>query len=141
MVYGAIDLHMRYSQIRIVDADGQVVREQRVRDDAERLVAVFAGSGRCGSWSRRGRRVSGWPRCSRRPGTMVIVADPNYAPMYGECRRKVKTDRRDVAALAEANRRGLVSRHASGVGGAARGAASVAQPAAVGADAIRDHLR
>ena len=23
MVYGAIDLHMRYSQIRIVDADGR----------------------------------------------------------------------------------------------------------------------
>ena len=29
MVYGAIDLHMRYSQIRIVDAAGTVVREQR----------------------------------------------------------------------------------------------------------------
>ena len=39
-------------------------------------------------------------------GHEVIVADPNYAPMYGEIRRKVKTDRRDVAALAEANRRG-----------------------------------
>ena len=34
------------------------------------------------------------------------MADPNYAPMYGELRRRVKTDRRDVAALAEANRRG-----------------------------------
>ena len=39
-------------------------------------------------------------------GHEVIVADPNYAPMYGEIRRRVKTDRRDVAALAEANRRG-----------------------------------
>jgi transposase len=39
-------------------------------------------------------------------GHEVIVADPNYAPMYGEIRRHVKTDRRDVAALAEANRRG-----------------------------------
>ena len=39
-------------------------------------------------------------------GHTVIVADPNYAPMYGELRRRVKTDRRDVAALAEANRRG-----------------------------------
>jgi transposase len=39
-------------------------------------------------------------------GHEVIVADPNYAPMYGEIKRKVKTDRRDVAALAEANRRG-----------------------------------
>jgi transposase len=36
----------------------------------------------------------------------VVVADPNYVPMYGERRRRVKTDRRDVAALSEANRRG-----------------------------------
>jgi transposase len=36
----------------------------------------------------------------------VVVVDPNYAPMYGEWHRKVKTDRRDVMALAEANRRG-----------------------------------
>jgi transposase len=43
-------------------------------------------------------------------GHTVIVADPNYAPMYGELRRKVKTDRRDVAALAEANRRGWYRR-------------------------------
>ena len=39
-------------------------------------------------------------------GHEVVVADPNYVPMYGELPRKVKTDRRDVAALAEANRRG-----------------------------------
>jgi transposase len=39
-------------------------------------------------------------------GHEVIIADPNYAPMYGDLQRKVKTDRRDVAALAEANRRG-----------------------------------
>ena len=28
-----------------------------------------------------------------------IVADPNYAPMYGHRSRRIKTDRRDVAAL------------------------------------------
>ena len=50
-------------------------------------------------------------------GHEVIVADPNFAPMYGEIRRKVKTDRRDVAALAEANRRGWYRRGVSGVGG------------------------
>ena len=43
-------------------------------------------------------------------GHEVIVADPNYAPMYGEMTRRVKTDRRDVAALAEANRRGWYRR-------------------------------
>ena len=74
-------------------------------------------------------------------GHTVIVADPNYAPMYGELRRKVKTDRRDVAALAEANRRGWYRRDASGVGGAAGAAAGAAQSAAIGADAQRGRFR
>jgi transposase len=39
-------------------------------------------------------------------GHEVIVADPNYAPMYGHRSRRIKTDRRDVAALAEACRLG-----------------------------------
>ena len=39
MVYGAIDLHMRYSQIRIIDEEGRVLREQRVVTTAERLAS------------------------------------------------------------------------------------------------------
>lgn len=35
-------------------------------------------------------------------GHEVIVADPNYAPMYAQRSRRVKTDRRDALALAEA---------------------------------------
>src|SRR6266849_723694 len=35
-------------------------------------------------------------------GHEVIVADPNFAPMYATRTRKVKTDRRDARALAEA---------------------------------------
>jgi transposase len=35
-------------------------------------------------------------------GHEVIVADPNYAPMYGQRSRRIKTDRRDVAALRQA---------------------------------------
>jgi transposase len=37
----------------------------------------------------------------------VIVADPNFGLMYGHRSRRVKTDRRDVAALAEACRHGI----------------------------------
>jgi transposase len=37
----------------------------------------------------------------------VVVADPNYALMYGQRSRRIKTDRRDVIALAEANRLGI----------------------------------
>jgi transposase len=40
----------------------------------------------------------------------VVVADPNYAAMYSDRTRRVKTDQRDVAALAEANRLGLFRR-------------------------------
>ena len=35
-------------------------------------------------------------------GHEVIVADPNYAPMYAQRSRRVKTDKRDARALAEA---------------------------------------
>ncbi len=106
MVYGAIDLHMRYSQIRIIDADGQVVREQRVVTSADRLVAVFSGYGPIRILLETGTESEWVAQALETAGHAVIVADPNYAPMYGEIRRKVKTDRRDVAALAEANRRG-----------------------------------
>ena len=85
MVYGAIDLHLRYSQIRIVDAEGRVLRERRVVTTRERAGRRRSRAwARCGSCSRRGPRVSGWRRRSRRAGHEVIVADPNYAPMYGE---------------------------------------------------------
>ena len=106
MMYGAIDLHTRYSQIRIIDAEGHVVREQRVVTSAERLVSVFAGPEPMRILLETGTESEWVAQALEAAGHAVIVADPNYAPMYGEIRRKVKTDRRDVAALAEANRRG-----------------------------------
>jgi transposase len=39
-------------------------------------------------------------------GHDVIVADPNYLPMYGHRSRRIKTDRRDVAALVVACQNG-----------------------------------
>lgn len=35
-------------------------------------------------------------------GHEVVVADPNYAPMYAQRSRRVKTDKRDALALADA---------------------------------------
>ena len=69
MVYGAIDLHMRYSQIRIIDEDGAVLRDQRVSTTRERLSTAFAGFGAMRILLERGRRVSGWRTRSRRPAT------------------------------------------------------------------------
>ena len=106
MVYGAIDLDMRYSQIRIIDAAGAVLRDQRVPTTRERLTAAFAGFGAMRILLETGTESEWVAQAVAAAGHEVVVADPNFAPMYGERRRKVKTDRRDVAALAEANRRG-----------------------------------
>ena len=45
--------------------------------------------------------------CLEGLGHEVVVADPNFAAMYGTRTRRIKTDRRDVAALAEATRTGV----------------------------------
>ena len=106
MVYGAIDLHMRYSQIRIIDAEGRVLRAQRVLTSCDRLAQAFSGYGTMRVLLETGTESEWVAQGLEAAGHAVVVADPNYAPMYGELTRKVKTDRRDVAALAEANRRG-----------------------------------
>ena len=107
MVYGAIDLHSRFSQIRIVDAAGTVVTDRRVLTTRERLVAVFAPHGPMRILVEASTESEWVAQALEAAGHEVIVADPNYAPMYGARHRRIKTDRRDVAALAEACRLGL----------------------------------
>jgi transposase len=110
MEYGAIDLHTKRSQIRIVTADGQVVLERKIDTTRADLTRV------CGE--RAAMRIllessteSEWVACHLEGlGHEVIVADPNYAAMYGSRSRKVKTDIRDVTALAEACRTGVFRR-------------------------------
>jgi transposase len=106
MVYGAIDLHMRYRQIRIVDAEGTVRRDQRVLTTRERLVTAFSGRGRLRILLEASTESEWVAQALEDAGHEVLVADPNYGPMYGALRRRVKTDGRDTAALCEANRRG-----------------------------------
>ena len=97
MDYGAIDLHKRESQIRIVTEGGEVL-DRRIATTRERLTAVLGG--------RRPIRIlleasteSEWvAQHLETLGHEVIVADPTFAPMYSERSRRVKTDRRDVAA-------------------------------------------
>ncbi len=110
MVYGAIDLHVRHSQIRIIDADGTVKRDRRIVTSREQLVKEFAGLGAMRILLETGTDSEWVAHTLEAAGHEVIVADPNYAPMYGELTRRIKTDRRDVAALAEANRRGWYRR-------------------------------
>ena len=106
MVYGAIDLHMRYSQIRIIDDAGIARRDQRVPTTPERLTQAFATDGPMRILLETGTESEWVAQALEAAGHEVIVADPNFAPMYGALTRKLKTDRRVAVALAEANRRG-----------------------------------
>jgi transposase len=91
-----IDVHKRESQIYILAEGGEVI-ERRIRTEPERFDAVL------GTRPRARIVIEAWvARCLEALGHEVIVADPNFAPMYATRTRKVKTDRRDARALAEA---------------------------------------
>jgi len=106
MEYGAIDLHLRRSQVRIIDEQEQVVLDRRVDTTRAEFDRIFA--------ERSAMRIliessteSEWvAQHLETLGHEAVVVDPTYSAMYGSRSRKVKTDKRDVAALALANRRG-----------------------------------
>lgn len=109
MEYGAIDLHLRRCQIRIVTEDGQVVCERSVATTAEALSDLFGSRPPMTVLLEAGTESEWVAQVLERCGHTAIVADPNYTLMYG-ARQRIKTDRRDAAALAEACRRGIYRR-------------------------------
>ncbi len=104
MEYGAIDLHKVKSQIRIVREDGSVVHESRVMTSRSEFGRVFGGRPRMPILLESSTESEWVAQELEGLGHEAIVADPNYLPMYGSRSRKIKTDRRDVAALGEACR-------------------------------------
>ena len=76
--------------------------EQRIVTSRERFTAVF-GTRAPARILLEASTESEWvAQCLEALGHEVIVADPNYAPMYATRSRRVKTDRRDARTLAEA---------------------------------------
>jgi transposase len=107
MEYGAIDLHTRRSQIRILAEDETVVLDRRIDTTRAEFDRVFGGRPRMRILLESSTESEWVAQHLESLRHEVIVADPNYAPMYGSRSRKVKTDKRDVAALALACRRGI----------------------------------
>ena len=110
MEYGAIDLHLRRSQFRIVREDGTIVKEGKFDTTRADLTRIFGSRARLRVLLESSTDSEWVAQQLETLGHEVIVADPNYAPMYGSRVRKVKTDPRDTAALAEACRLGLYRR-------------------------------
>ena len=95
-----IDVHKRDSQIYILAEGGEVI-ERRIRTEPERFGAVLGTRPRARIVIEASTDSEWVARCLEALGHEVIVADPNFAPMYATPSRKVKTDRRDARALVE----------------------------------------
>jgi len=107
MEYGAIDLHTKQSEIRIVTAEGSVVLHRRIATTRAALSGIFAERSRLRILLESSTESEWVAQHLEELGHEVVVADPNYALMYGQRHRRIKTDRRDAIALGEANRLGI----------------------------------
>src|SRR5215208_1976460 len=105
MVTIGLDLHQRESQLCILGEDGRVT-ERRIATSRERLTTALGPLAPARVLLEASTESEWVARHLESLGHAVVVADPNYAPMYAARTRRVKTDRRDARALAEALARG-----------------------------------
>ncbi len=104
-----LDLHKRESQLCILTAEGEVV-EQRIRTSRERFTEVLGERAPARILLEASTESEWVAQHLEGLGHAVIVADPNFAPMYATRSRRVKTDRRDARTLAEACQLGAYRR-------------------------------
>jgi transposase len=104
MLHVGIDVHLRESQICVLRESGEV-EHQRVPTRRDRLAAVVGPLAPAQVLLEASGQSEWVATCLEELGLQVIVADPNYAPMYPG-RRRIKTDRRDAEALAVASAKG-----------------------------------
>lgn len=96
-----LDLHKRESQLCIKSVDGAIA-ERRIVTSRERFTAVL-GQRPPARILLEATTESEWvARHLESLGHEVIVADPNFAPMYAHRSRRSKTDKRDARALMQA---------------------------------------
>jgi transposase len=106
MDYVGIDAHQRSSQVCITNGVTGEVTHERIATTVAELRRVFAGRTRCRILIEASTSSEWIARLLESLGHEVIVADPNFGPMYAHRSSKVKTDRRDAEALMIACRLG-----------------------------------
>jgi transposase len=114
VTYIGMDVHKQETQICIEEADGALIREQRIRTTRERFTALLGDRPRARILLEAATESEWVAQHLETLGHEVIVADPNYAAMYATRSRRVKTDRRDARTLADACRLGARSGRAAG---------------------------
>src|SRR2546422_2472061 len=93
-----LDLHKRESQLCLCDEDGTIT-ERRIVTSRERFTAVLGSRPRATILLEASTESEWVARHLESLGHEVLVADPNYAPMYATRSRRTKTDRRDARTL------------------------------------------
>ena len=91
MEHIGIEVHKRESRICILTAAGEII-ERRIQSTWEKFTALFKARARARVLLEATTESEWVAHTIERLGHEVIVADPNYAPMYPERRRRVKTD-------------------------------------------------
>jgi transposase len=95
-----IDLGKVNSQVSVRDESGKEIMNERVATKRAVLEAFFEGAPR-GRILLEASTATDWvARCLREQGHEVVVADPNYLPMYVDHKSKrKKTDKKDASLL------------------------------------------
>lgn len=96
-----IDVHKRQSQVCIQSAEGEFL-DRRISTTPAAFAALLGARAPAKILLEASTESEWVARCLEQMGHTVIVGDPNFAPMYATRSRRVKTDRRDARALAEA---------------------------------------
>jgi transposase len=96
-----IDLHQRESQLCIKSVDG-TISERRIGTSRDWFTAVLGDRPRARVLLEATTESEWVARHLEALGHEVIVADPNYAPMYAHRSRRAKTDKRDARTLMQA---------------------------------------
>lgn len=104
-----LDLHKRESQLCMKSADG-LLTERRIVTSRERFTAVLGQRPRARILLEATTESEWVARHLESLGHEVIVADPNFAPMYATRSRRSKTDKRDARTLMQACDTGVYRR-------------------------------
>ena len=96
-----LDLHKRESQLAINAEDGTIT-DRRIATSRARFTAVLGDRPPARILLEASTESEWVARHLESLGHDVIVADPNYAPMYANRSRRTKTDKRDARTLLDA---------------------------------------
>lgn len=105
MDYCGFDLAKTASQVCIRTEDGQLV-ERRLKTTRDELSKFFAERPLTRILIEAATESEWVARHLEALGHEVVVADPNFAPMYSTLSKKIKTDKRDARALCDACEKG-----------------------------------